>query len=51
LYQIGVEANYYSSKLGEFQGKIIDVNPEGRLVIDVQGKQLEFDLKEIQFID
>lgn len=50
LFQMGVQSTYYSSKIGEFQGTIIDVNNEGRLVIENYAGKLEFDLKEIQFI-
>ncbi len=30
-------------------GKIIDINPQGKLMIDFDGKVLDFDLKEISF--
>ena len=50
LFQIDIPSTYYNSKIGKFEGTIIDVNDEGRLVIENHDGRLEFDLKEIQFI-
>jgi BirA family biotin operon repressor/biotin-[acetyl-CoA-carboxylase] ligase len=51
LYRIGAKSTFYNLKMGEFLGTIIDVNLEGRLVVQVNGELMEFELKEIQLID
>lgn len=50
LYRSGKWFNYRDSK-GEFSGKIISLNQEGRLLIeDRSGKIRKYDFKEVEFL-
>ena len=50
LFKYKILSKFRSSNLGEFEGTILDVNQDGKLVIDYNNEILHFDLKEIQFL-
>ncbi len=44
------EIREFQDQEGTFQGRIIDVAPNGKLIVEREGGMVEFDLKEIRFI-
>ncbi len=50
LYLRDSEAQFFESGLGLFTGKIVGVEEQGRLIVEVEGKERSFDLKEISFV-
>jgi BirA family biotin operon repressor/biotin-[acetyl-CoA-carboxylase] ligase len=52
LYKIDVLSKFYNSENILFEGKIIDVNKLGKLLVQTtEGNIKEFDIKDIKFID
>lgn len=49
LFQLNVKAKYKDSE-GEFIGIIVDVNNDGRLVVNRNGEMKTYDMKEITFL-
>lgn len=50
LYRFNEVAKYFTTEIGEWKGKIIDVKDSGHLVIEKDNDILSFDLKEIIFV-
>ena len=51
LYKYKTPSKFQNSTLGQFEAQIIDVNENGKLVLSYKNEILEFDLKEIIFLD
>jgi len=51
LYRMNIPAMYKNSLGHQFMGKIMGINKEGNLLVELQNERIKsFDLKEIQFI-
>ena len=49
LYRFGIPSNYQRASGEAFEGVIIGIDPTGRLVVSVGGKEETFDLKELRY--
>lgn len=49
LYRFGVMANYHRANGENFEGIITGIDPTGRLVMSIEGREESFDLKELRF--
>jgi BirA family biotin operon repressor/biotin-[acetyl-CoA-carboxylase] ligase len=49
LYRINVPSSFYNEELGNFHGVITGVDPNGKLVISIEGHSYCFDVKEVKF--